>query len=99
MTEQALKTVLSKPIRILGVSGSLRQASFNTGLLRYISLNPPNNIEFSIANLHDIPLFNQDIEDLKDESNNPTAVQIFRKQILESDGIIFANSEYNYGMS
>ena len=99
MTEQALKAVLSKPIRILGISGSLRQASFNTGLLRYIQANTPSNIEFSIANLKDIPLFNQDIEDLKDESMNPKAVQILRKQIQESDGLVIATPEYNYSMS
>lgn len=99
MPEQALKAVLSKPVRILGISGSLRQASFNTGLLRYIATNTPSNVEFSIADLRDVPLFNQDIEDSKDESKNPKAVQLLRKQIQASDALIFATSEYNYSMS
>lgn len=99
MTEQALKAVISKPIRVLGIAGSLRQASFNKGLLRYIEANRPSNIEFSIANLQDIPVFSQDIEDIKNESNNPESVQIFRKQVRECDAIVFATAEYNFSMS
>ena len=43
-------------LRILGISGSLRAASFNTALLRAAQRQSPAGVEIGIATLHGIPL-------------------------------------------
>ena len=39
------------PVRILGVSGSLRKASFNTGLLRAAQAAAPDWVEIEIYDI------------------------------------------------
>jgi chromate reductase len=53
-------------MKILGVSGSLRAASFNTALLRAAQELAPDGVTIEIFGLHDLPLFNQDVEDQGD---------------------------------
>jgi chromate reductase len=53
-------------MKILGVSGSLRAASFNTALLRAAQALAPDGVTIEIFGLHDLPLFNQDVEDQGD---------------------------------
>jgi len=99
MAQELLKAVTKNPVKILGISGSLRKGSVNTGLLRYISANLPKNVDFKIADLSKIPVYNGDINDMKNESNDPESVVAFRKQLRQTDAIIFASAEYNFGMS
>jgi len=96
---ETAKIIIQSPVRILGISGSLRKASFNTGMLRYISANLPKNVDLQVADISRLPLFNGDLNDMKDESKDPLSVVAFRKQIRQSDAILFASAEYNYGMS
>ena len=49
-------------IRILGISGSLRKGSFNTGLLRAAQELASDGMEIAIFDLKDIPLYNGDVE-------------------------------------
>ncbi len=48
--------------KLLGISGSLRKASSNTGMLRAIAAMASAHVEVEIATLHGIPLFNEDDE-------------------------------------
>src|SRR5262245_7799559 len=47
---------------IIGISGSLRRDSFNTGLLRAASSLMPDTVSLEIADIRSIPLYNGDIE-------------------------------------
>jgi chromate reductase len=47
--------------RLLGIAGSLRQASTNRGLLCAAQANLPAGASLEIADLSDIPFYNQDI--------------------------------------
>ena len=47
---------------LLGITGSLRRASTNTGLLRALKDMIPPQATLEIATLHGIPLFNEDDE-------------------------------------
>jgi NAD(P)H-dependent FMN reductase len=50
------------PIKVVAITGSLRKASVNAGLLRAAAaLAPKHNMEFNIISA-DLPLFNQDLE-------------------------------------
>eukprot|EP01095_Lingulamoeba_sp_RSL-Kostka_P005981 TRINITY_DN1836_c0_g1_i1.p1 TRINITY_DN1836_c0_g1~~TRINITY_DN1836_c0_g1_i1.p1 ORF type:complete len:195 (+),score=58.45 TRINITY_DN1836_c0_g1_i1:73-657(+) len=90
-------------VRILGISGSLRKASTNTGLLRAAAKNiNSEEATFKIANLTKIPVFNEDIEPEINKNTDTVeskAINRFIKDIQESDAILFASPEYNYGIS
>lgn len=82
-------------MKLLGISGSLRRASFNTGLLRHAQAHAPDGLTLDIADLSDVPLFNEDVE----AAGLPEGVRQLRERALAADGLVFASTEYNYGMS
>lgn len=78
---------------ILLISGSLREQSINSGLLRAFAKALPKEWTSTQAKLN-LPLFNEDIE-----SDFPAVAETLRQQILEADAIIISTPEYNRGMS
>jgi chromate reductase len=82
-------------VRILGISGSLRAASYNTGLLRAARDLAPAGMEVEIARIGDLPLFNEDLE----LQGWPEPVMALRRQAYAADGILFTCPEYNYNVS
>ena len=86
---------MADAIKVLGISGSLRAGSFNSGLLRAAASVLPPNMEMTIFPLHDIPLFNADVE----EQGNPAPVNALQQAIGEADGLLFAVPEYNYSIT
>jgi chromate reductase len=83
-------------MRLLGISGALRKASTNTGLLRAIQEMAPAGVLADIATLHGIPLYDGDAED---EHGKPEAVKMLDQRIRAADGVIFACPEYNFSMT
>ncbi len=82
-------------MNLLGVSGSLRAASFNTTLLHAAQDLLPDGVNLTIHGLHDLPLFNQDVE----AEGDPPAVTAWKDAIRAADGILFACPEYNAGIT
>lgn len=82
-------------MKLLGVSGSLRRASFNSALLRAARDLAPAGVEIVDFGLHDLPLFNQDVEDIGD----PEPVRLWKDAIRAADGVLFACPEYNGGVT
>ena len=80
-------------IKLLGIAGSLRQASTNRGLLRAAQASLPAGASLEIADLTDIPFYNQDI------AEKPAAVSRVLAQIGEADGLVLASTEYNYSLA
>lgn len=81
--------------KLLGISGSLRQHSFNTALLKAARELAPAGVELEIATLHGIPLYDGDLEA---QSGIPDAVTALKQKIIASDGIILASPEYNHSI-
>lgn len=81
--------------RLIGISGSLRKASSNTGLLRTLQDMAPARVTVEIATLHGIPLFNEDDEAA---SGKPETVQALDQRIRAADGIVIACPEYNFSI-
>ena len=79
-------------MHILGISGSLRQASLNTAALRSCAPLLPDGVTFSLADLSDVPLYNEDLR----VQGLPSSVQQLREQISTADAIVIATPEYNY---
>ena len=82
-------------IRVLGISGSLRRASFNTGLLRAAQETAPEGMSISIFDIRDIPFYDGDLE----ADGDPDPVTALKSAVREADGVIFATPEYNWGTS
>lgn len=81
-------------LKIIGICGSLRKASYNRMALNTAQKNMPANVEFEIVEIGALPHFNQDLEE-----NPPTSVITLRKKIKSADAILFAVAEYNYLVS
>jgi chromate reductase len=78
-------------MRILAVSGSLREHSFNTSLLRAALEAAPDGIELELwEGLGDLPLYDEDLE-----SDAPGSVRRLREDWAAADAILFATPEYN----
>ena len=80
-------------IRVLGISGSLRAKSTNTGLLRYAQAHAPQGMSIEIADLSQIPFYNQDL------TEKPEAVKTLLQQIAQADALLLACPEYNYSIA
>lgn len=76
-------------MKILGITGSLREKSLNTSLLREAAKFFPKDVEFEIV-VPNFPLFTQDLE-----ANPPKEVAEFKEKVRAADGILFACPEHN----
>jgi len=86
---------MTDTIRILGISGSLRKASYNSALLHAAQELAPPDLHLDIADISQIPLYNHDLQ----AQGFPAAVQQLGEQIRAADGLLFATPEYNYSVS
>jgi chromate reductase len=79
-------------IRILGLSGSLRKGSMNTGLLRAAGELTPAGATLTIARIGDLPLYN---DDLRVNGGFPEAAARLRDEATAADALLLATPEYN----
>lgn len=80
----------TKPRHIIGLSGSLRKASYNTALLRAAVDLLPQGMTLEIYDLSSLPMFNHDFE-----KPFPEAVVAFREKLAQADALLIATPEYN----
>jgi chromate reductase, NAD(P)H dehydrogenase (quinone) len=79
-------------LRILAISGSLRDASYNTALLRALREEAPEGIEIELwQGLKEIPPYDAD----DDTVPGPDSVEAFRELVREVDAVFFSTPEYN----
>lgn len=91
----ATDTAQGMQFRVLGISGSLRKTSFNSGLLRAAQEVAPPGVEVSIFDIREIPFYDGDVE----AEGDPQPVVDLKEAIKKSDGLLFATPEYNWGTS
>jgi chromate reductase len=84
---------MADTIRILGIAGSLRKASYNRAALRSAHKLLPQDATLESFELDGIPEYNQD-----EETNPPRRVVEFKRKIREADAILIATPEYNYSV-
>ena len=83
-------------LKVLGISGSLRKASYNTALLNACAELMPAGMKMTgYARLDDIPLFNQDVFD----AGMPESAKRFRAEVAAADGVLIASPEYNFSLT
>jgi len=84
---------MAENLKILGISGSLRAGSYNTGALRAAVELAPQGVEIEVYDISGFPEYNQD-----GDPNPPEKVTEFKRRIREADAILFCSPEYNYSV-
>lgn len=79
------------PLKVLGVSGSLRRDSWNSKLLGNAEGLLADAELVVFAGLKDVPPYDED----DDREPAPVAVQELRSAFADADAILFATPEYN----
>ncbi len=78
--------------KLIGLSGSLRRASFNTALLRAAAGLMPVGSELTVHTIQGIPLYDADAEAA---AGIPQSVMDLKAAIAGADGLLLATPEYN----
>jgi chromate reductase len=81
-------------MRVLGISGSLREGSHNTRLLRAAAELLPPGAELQVYDgLGDVPPFNED-----EERTPPPGVVALKEAIAAADAVLVSTPEYNHSI-
>jgi chromate reductase len=75
---------------VLAFSGSLRRESYSTKLVRAFGEQAPDEVDFRIADISKLPMYNQD-----DELPEPDFLQELKAQIKPAHGVLLVTPEYN----
>nr|ATG80708.1 NADPH:quinone oxidoreductase 1 [Alopecurus myosuroides] len=89
-----------RTLRVAAISGSLRRASANTGLIRAAAKMCEESIpglQIDHVDISDLPLLNTDLETAG--GGFPVAVKAFRDRVRGADCFLFASPEYNYSVT
>src|ERR1700756_1231498 len=81
-------------VRILGISGSLRKASFSNAILRTLARKAAPLMLIDVMTLEEIPFYNEDL----DRSPGSSAIKRLKRSVEESGGVLIATPEYNHGI-
>jgi chromate reductase len=83
-------------LKILGISGSLREGSLNTALLRAAVKYAPAGMTITeYEGLAGLPLYNGDLDT---EERLPAGARELREAVRAADGLLIATPEYNYSI-
>jgi chromate reductase, NAD(P)H dehydrogenase (quinone) len=83
-----------QPLRLLGMSGSLRTGSFSNAVLETLREKFAGRADLRIYDLAPIPLYNQDFEGEK----RPQPVKKLLATIAASDGLVLCAPEFNHSI-
>jgi chromate reductase len=79
--------------KIAIIVGSLRKDSLNRKVARSICAIRGDNLDCSMIEIGDLPLYNQDLD-----ASPPAQWVRFREQVGGADGVLFVSPEYNRGI-
>jgi len=77
--------------KVLGISGSLRRASYNSALLRAATRLMPPEATLEVASIRGIPLYDADVE----AQGIPAAVSELKEAVVAAAGVLLVTPEYN----
>jgi chromate reductase len=78
-------------VKLLGISGSLRRASYNAALLRAATRLMPPDATLEVASIRGIPLYDADVE----AQGIPAAVTQLKDAVVAAAGVLLVTPEYN----
>ncbi len=83
-----------KPVRLIGMSGSLRTGSYSNAVLETLREKFAGRADLVVYDLAPIPLYNQDFEGDK----RPPVVKQLLADIAEADGLLLCAPEFNHSI-
>jgi chromate reductase, NAD(P)H dehydrogenase (quinone) len=83
-----------EPVRLLGMSGSLRTGSYSNAVLETLREKFAGRADLRVYDLASIPLYNQDFEGEK----RPQPVKKLLAAIAKSDGLVLCAPEFNHSI-
>jgi chromate reductase, NAD(P)H dehydrogenase (quinone) len=78
-------------MKIVALVGSIREESLNLAMVNTLQERYREKLEITIANIAELPFYNQD-----DELNPDEKVKQFKQEIADCDGVLIATPEYNW---
>jgi chromate reductase len=84
----------AKPIRLLGMSGSLRAGSYSNAVIETLREKFAGRADLSVYDLAPIPAYNQDFEG----DRRPRVVKQLLADIAEADGLVLCAPEFNHSI-
>ena len=81
-------------MKILGIAGSLREGSYNRGLVRAARELLPQDVDFVEFDIRSLPFYDGDVE----AAGDPEPVVALKDSIREADALLIATPEYNRGV-
>ena len=82
------------PVRLIGMSGSLRSGSYSNAVLETLSEKFAGRADLEIYDLRPIPLYDQDLEGEK----RPGPVKQLLSAIAGCDGLVLCAPEFNHSI-
>jgi chromate reductase, NAD(P)H dehydrogenase (quinone) len=92
--ERALNSDKKKPVRLIGMSGSLRSGSYSNAVLQTLREKFAGSADITIYDLRPIPLYDQDSEGEK----RPEPVKALLSAIADADGLVLCAPEFNHSI-
>ena len=83
-----------KPVRLIGMSGSLRTGSYSVAVLHTMRERFAGRADIAVYDLAPIPLYNQDFEGDK----RPPVVKQLLADIAAADGLVLCAPEFNHSV-
>ena len=84
----------TKPIRLIGMSGSLRTGSYSNAVIETLREKFAGRADLQLYDLAPIPAYNQDFEGDK----RPAVVKKLLADIADADGLILCAPEFNHSI-
>jgi NAD(P)H-dependent FMN reductase len=78
-------------VSIVGLSGSLRKASFNSALLRAAAGLTPPDLQINIQSIAGVPVYDADVE----EKGIPDRVKVLKDSLAAAKALLLVTPEYN----
>lgn len=85
---------MPSPVRLLGLSGSLRRGSHSTAVLDTLAASLDGRAATTRFDIGALPHYDQDL----DGAAAPPSVVDLRRRIEEADGVLVVSPEFNYGI-
>jgi chromate reductase, NAD(P)H dehydrogenase (quinone) len=81
-------------LRVMGIAGSLRAASYSKIVLGTIERLLPHGVAFDSLDIGSLPHYNEEVE----HEAVPQSVAAGRERVAASDAVIIVTPEYNHGL-
>src|ERR1041385_1429793 len=78
-------------VSIVGLSGSLRKASYNSALLRAAVSLAPSDLQINVQSMAGVPVYDGDVE----EKGIPDKVKALKDSLAAAKGLLLVTPEYN----